>query len=163
MIHIPKHTVSKWNVTFFGVCGLQVLVEPATTWINAITSYGPANLLPYEAEAVRSCEGMVAFVQWATAFALMLAHVMQEVWIRRQFLRKLDLPARPRSLTGDYGWQRRGLGRAFSIFAAFILPVMVFFRLWQALLVMLSWVQQQWAMDQNSLVPLLRFPYLFLC
>eukprot|EP00884_Botryococcus_braunii_P001409 jgi/Botrbrau1/11269/Bobra.0038s0040.2 len=139
----------------------KVLVEPTTVRINSMTLYGPPGLLPYEVHALHSCEGVVGFVQWATAVGTMLASVGWEVWTRYRFMRKQIPHARSgRSIRG-MGWKRRALARGVSLVMAFILPVVVFARLWQAFLVMLSWVATQWATDQVPLSTLLRLPYLF--
>jgi hypothetical protein len=139
-----------------------VVVEPCTKWINAFTPYGPDNLLPYEAAAVQSCEGVVGFVQWTAALAMMLCHILLELRARRQFLSKQAASATSARFRGASQVPGTRFNGVFAILAAFVLPILIFLRLWQVWLKMLAWVAEQWSGVQGPLPAVLRLPYLFL-
>eukprot|EP00884_Botryococcus_braunii_P007902 jgi/Botrbrau1/17112/Bobra.0157s0014.1 len=140
----------------------QALLRSLTFASRALLGTTNRVLEPYEETAIGSCEACVAAFQWISGLAFMQYQVYCEYCMRRNFLaaksQNCSVQAqRTAFLTWPFGCH----SGIYKLVIAFGAPIVAFAATWQAWLIMLHWLVQEWHVDGHTRVGLLRLPYAF--
>jgi hypothetical protein len=119
-------------------------------------------LEPYEETAIGSCEASIAAAQWFTGLLFMQYQVYCEYCMRRHFLAARSHQCSVEAQRCAFlSWPFSSSSGVYKLVVAYVAPLVIFSAAWQAWLIMLHWLVQQWHTEGQSPSSFLRLPYAF--
>jgi hypothetical protein len=141
---------------------MQGLLRSVTFGTRAVFGGTSGVLETYEQTAIGSCEACIALSQWFCGLLFMEYQVYEEYCMRRRFLaarsQHCSLPAQR---TAFLSWPFGSRSGVYKLVIAYTAPVVVFAAAWQAWLIMLHWLVQEWHVEEHGPTGFLRLPYAF--
>eukprot|EP00884_Botryococcus_braunii_P007897 jgi/Botrbrau1/17108/Bobra.0157s0011.2 len=140
----------------------EALLRSLTLGTRALLGGTQLDLEPYEETAIRSCEGCLAAAQWMSGLLFMEYQVYCEYCMRRNFLvaRSQNCSTQAQR-TAFLSWPFGSRAGVYNLVIAFGAPFVVFAAAWQAWLIMLHWLVQEWHSAGHTPNAFLRLPYAF--